>query len=182
MAFSPWQIHLKKTKIDYPDTNWHIIQRIASISYKNQKKQIGMGGLHQRLYTKDGFKKANYSGPGTDLLERTKRGDEGITEVDKTANAHDLRYALSDNVEQIRAADIRMLDKLKKIKDKKSDYLINILPAEISIKSKITAENFNIIPQDLFADFDYKDELSDEDIGLLTKQLSKLELLGYGRI
>lgn len=54
------------------------------------------GGKHQIIYLPDGtYSPAVFSGPGTNLDTRLRRGDKPLSYVDKVAMAHDLRYGLS---------------------------------------------------------------------------------------
>jgi len=79
---------------------------IDSISNKvlSNKHNIALPGeKHQIIYLSDGtYNPARYSGPGTNLSTRIKRGDQPLSYVDKTAEAHDLKYALANNNQDIK--------------------------------------------------------------------------------
>ena len=74
---------------------------IDSISNKvlSNKHNIALPNeKHQIIYLSDGtYNPARFSGPGTNLSTRIKRGDQPLSYVDKTAQAHDLKYALANN-------------------------------------------------------------------------------------
>ena len=92
---------------------------------------------HQIIYLSDGtYNSARYSGPGTSLSTRIKRGDVPLSYVDKTAQAHDLRYGLANNNQDIRTADVRMVQSLTKARANKLDSNFNINQAEL-IRLKI---------------------------------------------
>ena len=64
---------------------------------------------------------ANYMGPGTEVVKRLKRGDPGRTPADMVAKRHDIDYTLASGsrdeasqLKQIRTADNRMINSLKK--------------------------------------------------------------------
>ncbi len=103
---------------------------IDSISNKvlSNKHNIALlNEKHQLIYLSDGtYNPARYSGPGTNLSTRIKRGDQPLSYVDKTAEAHGLKYALANNNQDIRAADIRMVQSLNKARAKKLDSNFNI--------------------------------------------------------
>ena len=102
---------------------------------------------HQKIYLSDGtYNPARFSGPGTNLSTRIKRGDQPLSYVDKTAEAYDLKYALANNNQDIRAADIRMVQSLNKARANKLDSNFNINQAEL-IRLKILLEKAGAKPE-----------------------------------
>ena len=122
---------------------------------------------------------ANFSGPGTQVVKRVKRGDKPRTLVDKVAYAHDLRYTLSDDPAEIRLADKKMIDKLNELQKEKKDKPFNIKPAKAIIRGKMAGEDLKLFKKDTFVDFGEK--LEDEDRKLLQGKLDELEQEGYGK-
>jgi hypothetical protein len=131
---------------------------------------------HTFLWTGKKFERAQYTGPGTEILTRVKRGDPGLTEVDVVSKAHDIRYTLAKNEEDVRAADKKMLAALRRVKD----YKINTLPAYAAIGGKILMENLGIIRKDFFTTYGDFKKMSMEDQQLFVDQEKKLEQEGYG--
>ena len=128
------------------------------------------------------FGRSNYSGPGTLVAKRVRRRDPPRTEVDKVAQAHDIRYALSrgENTEQsVREADTKMIDKLNEIQKNKTDSRFNIIPAKLAISAKIKAEDFGVLSRKKFIS-DKSPNRSDKI--LLERKLKELEQQGYGDI
>ena len=121
---------------------------------------------------------ANFSGPGTAVLKRLKRGDKPRTEVDKAALAHDLRYTLADDDNEMRVADEKMIKKLQELQDKKLDSDFNTKPAKYIMKGKVFWENIGVFDKDTFVNTDTK--LSDEDRKLVQSKLDQLEQEGFG--
>ena len=50
------------------------------------------GELHIPQLSENGITFANYAGPGTNIIEKTKKNIKPINEIDKISQAHDLRY------------------------------------------------------------------------------------------
>jgi len=146
------------------------------------------GEKHAIIYdpVKKKYSAANYIGPGTDLLTRLKNKDEPIVKADRVAQAHDIRYTLSKDVNGIKAADEKMVKKLKELRKNKEDSAFNTIPAQLGIQAnQILAK---ILPTKYFDKFvnymtDYKDynsKLSNDDKLLLENKLKELESEGYG--
>lgn len=85
------------------------------------------------------FVRANYMGPGTQVVKRLARGDKGRTPVDKVAKQHDIDYTLAKTPEDVTAADRKMIKRVKYIQNRKLDYPINTKQANL-IKMKRKAE------------------------------------------
>ena len=161
-------------------------QILADVSNKfpdsdKNARPISPGEHHQLLKLRNNrFGRANYSGPGTRVAKRVRRGDPPRTEVDKVAQAHDIRYALSrgENTEQsVREADTKMIDKLNEIQKNKTDSRFNIIPAKLAISAKIKAEDFGVLSRKKFIS-DKSPSRSDKII--LDRKLKELEQQGYG--
>jgi hypothetical protein len=146
------------------------------------------GEKHAIIYDpiKKKYTAANYIGPGTDLLVRLRRGDPPITKADKVAMSHDISYSLSKDVNSIRAADAKMVKKLKELRKNKEDSAFNTIPAQIGIQANELLAK--ILPTKYFDKFvnymtNYKEEnskLSNDDQFLLQNKLKELESEGYG--
>jgi len=71
------------------------VDSLSNAVLSNKHNRALPGEKHQVIYLSDGtYSPAVYSGPGTNLSTRIKRGDQPLSYVDKTTEAHDLRYAL----------------------------------------------------------------------------------------
>ncbi len=125
------------------------------------------------------FGRANFTGPGTRIIERLKRGDPPRVLSDKVSQAHDIRYGLAENEADVRKADEKMLRKLEQLKREGTDRGINITPAMIGIRGKILAENFDLVSRSLFINPDFKP--SPEGTALMEDKLKELEMQGFGR-
>ena len=85
------------------------------------------GEKHQIILTASvKYAPAVYSGPGTNLETRIRRGDKPLSYVDKTAMAHDLRYSLANTEQDVRNADVRMVQQLNKATTMNLDSQFNI--------------------------------------------------------
>lgn len=137
------------------------------------------GELHVPQMTSSGVRIGNYIGPGTQIIKRLKRGDNGVSDVDRTAKVHDIQFTLAEKPEDVRKADMRMLHTLQKIRKRGSDYDINITPAETAIRRKIQGEDVGILSKGSFSGMRGVD-LTAEDRKLLEDNLEKMTQLGYG--
>lgn len=122
--------------------------------------------------------RANFAGPGTRILERLRRQDPPRNLTDKTAQAHDIRYALAEDTDDIRSADMKMIDKLKNIRIAGQDSKLNTDPSLRIIQAKVAAENFSLLDRGKFAEFDRN--MSSDDTNLLKSTLTKLKQEGFG--
>jgi len=150
------------------------------------------GEKHAIIY--DPIKKiytaANYIGPSTDLLTRLKSNNkderEPKTLSDKVAQAHDIRYTLSNDINGIKSADSKMVKKLKELRKNKEDSAFNTIPAQVGIQANELLAK--ILPTKYFDKFinyltNYKKEnskLSNDDKLLLQNKLKELESEGFG--
>lgn len=124
------------------------------------------------------FGRANYTGPGTRIIERLKRGDPPRVLSDKVSQAHDIRYGLAENEDDVRSADKKFLRKLEQLKRESTDRGININPAMVGIRGKILAENFGLLSRSAFINIDKKP--SPEGVVLMESKLKELEQEGFG--
>lgn len=131
---------------------------------------------------------ASYSGPGTDILKNIKENKQPINKVDKTAQTHDIRYTLAKDINDIKIADKKMVDKLDQLQKNKSESNFNILPSKYGIKANQIIEK--VLPDKYFDKFvnymtnykEYGKKLSDQDKKILNDKLKELEIEGYGKI
>jgi len=121
---------------------------------------------------------ANYAGPGTNLVERLKRGDPPRTEVDKISQAHDIRYFQAKNVEDVRKADNIMLNKVAQIQRNRGDAPQNIAQAKL-IRAKTIGEDLGILKRDAFSgNFEENKKIQNRE--MIDTKLKTLEQEGYG--
>ena len=134
---------------------------------------------HQIIKLPDGsWNPAVYSGPGTNLETRIRRGDKPLSYVDKTAEAHDLRYALARTDQDVRDADNRMVQQLNKATTMNLDSQFNIKQANL-IKAKILMEDHLGVPKSWFTSFG-REGTPANDIQLYESTLKSLEQQGFG--
>ena len=134
---------------------------------------------HTPLITDNGIKIAEYAGPGTHIKYRLENNIKPLTLVDKTAKAHDIRYALSENIDDVRYADNKMISKLDEIDKNNLDYKLNIKTTKSAMKSKRLFENVGIWDKGSFSDMKGA-ELSQGDRDLYRNHLAVLEQEGFG--
>jgi hypothetical protein len=115
---------------------------------------------------------ANYLGPGTNVIERIKRQDPPRTPVDEAAMAHDIRYSLAKNIEDLRKADELMIKEI----NARTDTSMNVFLGKRIIQAKIKAEDYGLLRKDRFATPDFAPPTPDET-SLLQKALDDYELL-----
>lgn len=144
------------------------------------------GEKHMILQLKNGKNGvANFMGPGTQVEKRLRRNDPGRTPADTVAKRHDIDYALASGArdtagqfKQIRAADNRMINSLKKIQANKSDAGRNIQAGMRLIQAKKLGEDVGILGKDKFAG--PLKTIPDADKVLLMSNRDKLTQEGYG--
>lgn len=156
----------------------------------NPDKKLKDGEKHVIMYDskKKKFTPASYSGPGTDIISRLKQNIEPINKSDKTAQAHDIRYSLANNIENIKEADNKMVDKLKSLRKNKEESTFNTLPSQLGIQANQLLAK--ILPDKYFDKFvqymtgqkEFRQNLKPEDRLLLQNKLKELEREGYGKI
>lgn len=124
------------------------------------------------------YGRASYSGPGTRIVERLKRGDKPRVLSDKVSQAHDIRYALATDEAAVRRADQIYVAKMKQLSREGLDSAVNIQPAQRAIQAKMVAEDFSLLSRDKFIDLDYKPSVGDRV--LLNTKIGQLAQEGYG--
>ena len=67
--------------------------------------------IHAPVYTKDGIKFGNFIGPGSNVIGRIRDGIQPVSNSDRVAQKHDLAYGFAKNVADVRAADLKMVNK-----------------------------------------------------------------------
>tara|TARA_R110000868_G_scaffold139302_2_gene354069 strand:+ start:1753 stop:3159 length:1407 start_codon:yes stop_codon:yes gene_type:complete len=144
------------------------------------------GEKHMILQLKNGKNGvANYMGPGTEIEKRLRRNDPGRTPADTVAKRHDLDYALAqgarttaDQQKQVRAADNRMINSLKKIQASKGDAGRNIQAGMRLIQAKTLGEDIGVLGKDKFSG--PLKNIPDADKVLLMSNRARLTQEGYG--
>jgi hypothetical protein len=137
------------------------------------------GEVHAPQYTKHGFKFGNYIGPGTDVYNNIKKGKKPVSKSDKVAQAHDLRYDRATTVSHVRAADKKMVKKLKELIKNKKDYKFNLYMAKLPMQAKMKLEDWGIMKPGSFAGF--MKGVAPDDKALNDATLAELEQAGYGK-
>jgi hypothetical protein len=148
------------------------------MNYLTGSNDMRDGERHALLYTKDGFKSGSYIGPNTHLIDRLKENINPINKTDKTSQAHDIRYNLATSPEEIRNADLKMVNKLNELSKNKEDYKYNIAIGKYPIQAKMILEDLGIVGRDTFTDTTSPPKK--ENMRLLKKKLRELEAQGYG--
>jgi hypothetical protein len=139
---------------------------------------LGKGEIHAPQYTAQGFRFGNYIGPNTDIYNNIRNGRTPVSDTDRVAQAHDLRYGKAKTVADVRAADLKMVSKLKEIQKSKSDYRFNTYMGMLPIRAKMLLEDIGIMRQGSFADFKgvaIADQKTSND------KLKELTQIGYGK-
>jgi len=147
------------------------------------------GEKHQILFTKDGKcnYRARFSGPGTKVnpglralmamhgndISKATASSSFVSNVDKEALAHDIRYLLSDSDPKlVRDADMKFVKVLSRIKGEDKNVLIPLT----AMKAKMIAEDSKAIK--VYAG---NESSTPAELELAKKVLSHLSMQGYGR-
>jgi hypothetical protein len=133
------------------------------------------------------LKLASYMGPGTKLINRLEKNVKPISLADKTAQAHDIRYAEASLIkgdpkkrqEAIREADMKMINKLTQLKSKKLDKDFNINMGLLPMRAKVMAEDVGVLSHNAFAP-PPRDSIPPKDSARIKKKLLELEQQGFG--
>jgi hypothetical protein len=133
------------------------------------------GEKHPPLITSRGLKRGNFAGPGTHVLERIKRGDQGVNFTDSVAKGHDLRYMLAKNQGDIRSADFKFIKSLSGSKGN----IINKTVARNVMKGKVFLENKGLMSRSQFSG-SLPNALDADDKLMLQAELGKMEQKGLG--
>ena len=134
---------------------------------------------HTPLYTDKGFKLAEFAGPKTHVKYRLINKIEPINYTDKTAEAHDLRFLLSENIDDVRYADNKMIQSLEKGEEEGLDYAVNLKTVKLIMKSKRGLEDYGVWDKGSFSSMEGK-KLNQEDRNLFRNKLNELEIQGFG--
>lgn len=160
---------------------------IFSDVFEKVTRQKFKGEKHIPLYTENGFKVANFAGPSTAIEKRLKSNDpkisQPVTLTDKTAMAHDIRYSLAENFDDVRFADNKMISKLQEIERDGLDYKVNTKVAKGAIKLKTLFEDITKIKgtfSGLSKDGKKQQQLNEDEKRLYKNALLKLEQDGFG--
>lgn len=136
------------------------LSNIASEKFnKNPNWREGFPGeKHAIIDTPWGLTRANYLGPGTNLLVRLERRDpsvDGPNGLDSAAKEHDIAYGLARTAEDIRNADNQFLKRLGQVESstKMKAFVMGLF------KTKKLAEDVGFLDPSKFAP-DIKKELS----------------------
>lgn len=141
------------------------------------------GEVHPPVYTDEGWKISTYLGPGTKFLEKVKSGAKPVNEVDRVARAHDARYARArpgHELEDMRAADKRMVEALARIGREKKDYRINLAIGKYPIKAKMKAEDWKLAGKNTFTT-PGSEKMSPADAKFVDDLIARETQLGYGK-
>jgi len=128
---------------------------------------------------------ANFMGPGTQIIKRVRRGDPGRTPSDTVAERHDIDYSIAQNArdkagqfKQVRAADNRMINSLKRIKKSRGDAGRNIQAGMKLIQAKKIGEDLGVLGKQQFSG--PLEKLSASDTAVLLKEQKSLTQRGFG--
>jgi len=117
-----------------------------------------MSEHHGILYNAGSFERANYMGPGTDVIGRLERGDKGKTFMDSVAQLHDIEYMLAtggtldedETAAAARRADERMVSYGSRAWETDGDNWFNITQGAGLIRAKIFLEDWGILSRHRF--------------------------------
>jgi hypothetical protein len=138
------------------------------------------GEIHAPQYTSKGFRFGKFIGPGTDVYGGIKSKAVPVSKTDKASKLHDILYTLAQNPAEVRAADLRMVNKLDQIQKEKGDYKFNLYMGKMPIKAKMLAEDLGIIKKGTFSS-QSGDKLSGANRSILEKERDILTQEGYGK-
>jgi hypothetical protein len=137
------------------------------------------GEIHAPVWTKDGLKFGSFIGPGSDIIGRVREGIQPVSNSDRVAQAHDLRYGTAKTPADVRDADTRMINKLNDLQSKGDEYKVNIWMGKLPIQLKMFAEDRGIIKPGSFSSMKGWDNADDAKVA--SDKLAELEQQGYGK-
>ena len=154
---------------------------LANRFLSTKENKLLPGERHQMIKMPDGrIAPATFSGPGTQIETRIRRGDKPLSYVDKTAQAHDIRYQLAKTEADVKQADADMIKNLDKAKAEGLDNMFNIRQAEL-IKAKYLLQDKFGMPTTWFTTFGI-DGMKDKSlIPVMADKLKELEQEGFGK-
>ncbi len=95
-----------------------ISNKLSEKFNKNPAWRPGFPGeAHVVLNTPFGLTRANFCGPGTDIIKRVNRGDRGVNQIDNACEKHDLLYHFAKTPEDLRRADNEMIREVDNVTD-----------------------------------------------------------------
>lgn len=151
---------------------------------KLQKNKQYEGEKHIPLITSKGVQIASFAGPGTNIEKRIAEDSKPLTQADKAAKAHDLRYLLAKGADDIRKADNILINATKKIDNGTlndpsvpRDNKLNTFAVRNAIRLKKFGENVHLFNADTFTT---PGGVKESERKLFENELNKLAMLGYG--
>lgn len=97
-----------------------------------------------------GLQRASFCGPGTQLIERIKRGDRPLTEVDAACFEHDKGYYRAKNTTDSRLRDMEAVRRMGDMRRSGADSKFNILQPEMVLRAKMALEDTGILDKSKF--------------------------------
>ena len=156
-----------------------ILDATANMVLSNKHNRLMPGERHQIIYLPDGtYNPARFSGPGTQLETRLRRGDKPLSYVDTVAEAHDLRYGLAQTEADVRTADNKMVQLIAQGRRSGKDSNFNLNQADL-IKAKILLEDKLGVPKSWFASYG-REGKPQNVIDLYQNKLNELQQQGFG--
>ena len=156
-----------------------ILDATANMVLSNKHNRLMPGEKHQIIYLPDGtYSPARFSGPGTQLETRLRRGDKPLSYVDTVAEAHDLRYGLAQTEADVRTADNKMVQLIAQGRRSGKDSNFNLNQADL-IKAKILLEDKLGVPKSWFASYG-REGKPQNVIDLYQNKLNELQQQGFG--
>ena len=141
--------------------------------------KLADGEIHPPIYTKDGWSKPRWLGPGSNYEDKIKRGLKPVTVVDRVARVHDARYAMAKSTADVRAADVKMVRKLKQLWKSGDDYKFNIVIAALPIATKMKLEDWGVFSKGSFANL--KAGKQPKDPKMVADLIKRETQAGYGK-
>ena len=172
---------LKQMLTDGGQQGTGFMDSLANRFLSTKENKLLAGERHQMIKMPDGrIAPAAFSGPGTQIETRIRRGDKPLSYVDKTAEAHDIRYQLAKTEADVKQADADMIKNLDKAKAEGLDNMFNIRQAEL-IKAKYLLQDKFGMPTTWFTTFGI-DGMKDKSlIPVMADKLKELEQEGFGK-
>ena len=157
-----------------------VIDGIANMVLSNKHNRALPNEKHQIIYLPDGtYNSARYSGPGTQLETRLRRGDKPLSYVDTVAQAHDLRYGLAQTEADVRTADNKMVQLIAQGRRSGKDSNFNLNQADL-IKAKILLEDKLGVPKSWFASYGREHIKDPATAAMYQNKLNELQQQGFG--
>lgn len=123
---------------------------------------------------------ANFTGPGTHILERERRGDRPVSTLDQVSEAHDLRYVLGKTTDDLRDADHKFIERTRNLLSRKKVGPIEGRTVIAAIEAKMFAEDKKILSKTKVLEDNTKEQFSSSSLDFLQSRLTSLEQKGEG--